>query len=110
VLSHSKSEQCKNVVRWLTKDTVPAYVSSLHKIGLWARENAYGQKILTILNQSMDIAEGLTLKVLTDKITLRVLDKNMLETVMPCSGTDGGYKVFVLPALPAWSMLLAVTE
>jgi hypothetical protein len=110
VLSHSKSEQCKNVVRWLTKDTVPAYVSSLHKIGLWARENAGGQKILTILNQSMDIAEGLTLKVLTDKITLRVLDKNMLETVMPCSGTDGGYKVFVLPALPAWSMLLAVTE
>lgn len=110
VLSHAKSEQCKSVVRWLTKDALPAYVSSLHKVGLWARANNGGQKILTLLNQSMDTAEGLSLKVLTDKNILRVLDKNMTETVVPCTATEGVYKVFVLPALPAWSMAMAVTE
>ncbi|MEI6579569.1 MAG: hypothetical protein WCN92_08935 [Eubacteriales bacterium] len=110
VLSHSKAEQCKNVIRWLTKDTIPAYVSSLHKVALWSRENTGGQKILTLLNQSMDPAENLTLKVLTDKNNLRVLDKNMVETLVQSIGTDGDYKIFHLPVLPAWSMLLAVTE
>mgnify|MGYP001321865744 CR=1 FL=1 len=110
VLSHAKSEQCKSIVRWLTKDTLPAYVSSLHKVGLWARANNNGQRILTLLNQSMDTAEKLTLKVLTKKNTLRTLDKNMTETVVPCTGTDGVYKVFVLPALPGWCMMLAATE
>ncbi len=110
VLSHSKSEQCKNVIRWLTKDTVPAYISSLHKVGLWARENAGGQKIITLLNQSMDTAENAALKVLTNYSKLRVTDKNMTETVVSCSGEDGDYRVFRLPALPVWSMALAVTE
>ena len=110
VLSHSKAEQCKNIVRWLTRDTIPAYISSLHKIALWAREDENGQKILTLLNQSMDTAEHLTLKVLTNSSKLRITDKNMTETVANCIGTDGDYKVFRLPALPAWSMVLAVTE
>ncbi len=110
VLSHSKSEQCKSVVRWLTKDTVPAYVSSLHKVTLWARSHEAGSKTLTILNQSMDTAENLTIKVLTGNTRLCVLDKNMLTTVVPCAGEDGRYKTFQLPPLPAWSMVLAVTE
>ena len=110
VLSHSKSEQCRQVIRWLTKDTMPAYIASLHKANLWVREDAGGRKVLTILSQSMDAAEGLTVKALTDKNTLCVTDKYMHTTFATTAGCDGKYKIFILPALPPWSMFLAVTE
>jgi hypothetical protein len=58
----------------------------------------------------MDTTENLTVKVLTDNTRLRVLDKNMLETVVICSGEDGNYKTFRLPALPPWSMVMGITE
>jgi len=109
VLSHSKSTQLKSVARWLTRDTLPAYVASLHKISLWARENS-SETVLTLLNQSMDPAEGALLKVLTQKTRLRLLDKEMRETVADCIGADGPYRLFRLPRIAPWSVLLAVTQ
>lgn len=110
VLSHSKAEQCRSVVRWLTRDTLPAYVSSLHKVNLWARQSPSGRTAITLINSSMDVAEGLTLQVLTNAAALRVTDKRMRETAVGASGSDGAYNSFVLPALEPWSVYLAVTE
>lgn len=109
VLSHSKSSQCRSVARWLTRDTLPAYIASLHKIGLWAREDS-GETIITLLNQSMDPARGALLKVLTHKTRLRLLDKDMREQAADSIGSDGPYRMFRLPEIPPWSVLLAVTE
>ena len=35
--NYSKSAQLKTVFRWLSRDTLPAYVASYHKINLWVR-------------------------------------------------------------------------
>lgn len=109
VLSHSKASQCRSVVRWLTRDTLPAYIASLHKIGLWAREDG-GETTLVLLNQSMDPARGALLKVLTQKTRLRLLDQEMREHPADSIGAEGPYRLFRLPEMPPWSVLLAVTE
>jgi len=109
VMSHAKATQCKSLMRWLAGDALPAYIASLHKIGLWAREDS-DSKTLTLLNQSMDPAGGALLKVLTQKTRLKLLDKEMREQVAESIGADGPYRIFRLPEMPPWSVLLAVTE
>ena len=109
LLSHSKSSQCRSVARWLTRDTLPAYVATLHKIGLWAREEG-GETTLILLNQSMDPAEGALVKVLTQKTRLRTLNKEMREQTIDSIGGDGPYRLFRLPSVAPWSVLLAVTQ
>jgi hypothetical protein len=110
VLSHAKSEQCKRIARWLTQDKLPAYVSSMHKVNLWVREGRFGQKVLTLLSSSMDVAEGLTVKVLTGSGAMKFTDRTLHRTVIAASGQDGAYKVFVLPNLEPWNVYLATLE
>lgn len=108
VQTHAKSAQCRNIVRWLTRDRIPAYVCSLHKANLWVREDAAGRKILTLLTASMDAAQGLRLCVLTGSETLRITDKSMRTAPVPSSDIGGGYRMFTLPRLDPWSVYLAV--
>ncbi|HSL03157.1 MAG TPA: hypothetical protein VK901_06420, partial [Nitrospiraceae bacterium] len=41
--SLSKTSQMKAVMRWLSRDRLPAYVASYHKVNLWAREPQRGR-------------------------------------------------------------------
>lgn len=108
VLSRSKAGQCRRVARWLSREALPAFVSSLHRVNLWARETDDGRMALTLLNGSMDAAEGLTLCVRTESETLTVTDMRMNTAAVAASGTDGAYRVFALPAMAPWSICLAV--
>jgi hypothetical protein len=110
VLNHSKSGQCRQIARWLTRDSLPAYISTLHRANLWVRDGKDGQKVLTLLVSSFDEATGLKLMVFSESDTLRLYDKRMRETAVKSSGSDGRYREFTLPTLAPWSMYLAVTE
>ena len=107
--SYSKANQYKNLIRWLAKGTIPAYVSSLHKANLWVRRDSV-KSILTILSSSMDPAEKMTVNVLTTSDKLKVMSRYMAETTVNSTATDGNYKVFELPVLEPWNIYLAVTE
>jgi len=105
----AKSSQLKSIMRWLSRDTLPAYVSSFHRVNLWPRVREDGGIALALLNASLDVAENMELCVLTSKDSLTVVDMQCKETKVPSTRTDGPYKCFVLPSVEPWNLRLAVT-
>jgi len=107
--SLSKSTQMKSITRWLSKDNLPAYVSSFHRVNLWVREPDDGTVAMTLTNSSLDPAVKVSLRVLTDKTTIDVFDMNCRAQTIPSTGTDGPYRKFVIPHIDPWQMRLVVT-
>ena len=104
----SKSAQVKSVLRWLSKDTLPAYVASFHKVNLWVSEPEGGKIALALTNSSFDPAEELTLMLRTESDEVRVFDMECRETAVRAAATDGPYRRFVLPPIAPWQMRLVV--
>jgi hypothetical protein len=98
----------KAVMRWLSRDRLPAYVASYHKVNLWAREPDGGHIALALLNASFDAADGLDLAIATTTDEARVFDMQGKERVVRASHSDGPYRRFVLPAVEPWTMRLVV--
>jgi hypothetical protein len=108
--SFSKTSQMKAVFRWLSKDSLPGYIGSFHKISLWLREPQNGKIALAFANFSFDAAKNLILKLKTDRDVIRLYDMQCNETEIRSSGTDGPYREFVIPQVGAWQICLAVAE
>lgn len=108
--NRSKSSQIKSVMRWLSKDRLPGYVESFHKINLWVRQPEDGQIALALTNSSLDTAEDAVLLLRTDCNRIRVWDMQCKETTLMAAATDGPYHKFVLPGVGPWQMRLVVTE
>jgi hypothetical protein len=104
----SKASQLKSVLRWLSKDTLPAYVASFHRVNVWAREIGPRRYAIVLLNAYLDPAEGLEIAVRTDQKKLECYDQTCARTAVAASGQDGPYTRFVLPTLPPWGMALLV--
>lgn len=102
----AKAAQFKAIMRWLSRDTLPAYVASFHRANLWVRVRDNGAIAMALLNASLDPAEKLELNVLTSKDTLRVTDMQCRETQVTASQTDGPYKRFTLPSIEPWTFRL----
>ncbi|MBN2295475.1 MAG: hypothetical protein JXM70_23800 [Pirellulales bacterium] len=106
----SRSTQMKSITRWLSKDTLPGYVTTYHKVNLWIRQPLDRKIALALNNSAFDPAEGLKLALLTDRDTITVYDMDGKSTSIKSSGNDGPYRTFVLPRIPAWESRLVVTE
>lgn len=107
--SLAKSSQMKAIMRWLSKDRLPGYIASFHKMSLYIREPDAGQVALAFSNDSFDPAENVVLMLRTDQSRIRVFDMNCKETIVEASGTDGPYRKFVIPQVEPWEMRLVVT-
>ncbi len=108
--NRSKSSQMKSVFRWLSKETLPGYIASFHKINLWIRQPENGKTALAFTNSSFDPAKNVTLRLHTENKTIKLYDMACRETVIHSSGTDGAYQKFVIPEVGAWEIRLAVSE
>lgn len=108
--SLSKSAQMKAVMRWLSKDRLPAYVASFHKINLWVREPSQGAIAMALTNSCLDVAREVAVLALTNKERIRVFDMSGAESQVRASGTDGPYRRFVIPAIGPWEMRLVVAD
>jgi hypothetical protein len=106
----SKSAQMKSVLRWLSKDSLPAYVDSYHKVNLWVSEPDGPNLALALTNSSFDAAENLTLVLRTDAGEIRVFDMRCREVTIRADATDGPYRKFVLPSIGPWQMRLVVVQ
>ena len=106
----SKSTQMKTVFRWLSKDSLPAYIASFHKINLWVREPNEGKIALAFSNTSFDAAKDVCLMLKTEKKTIKLYDMDCGETTIMSSGTDGPYQKFLIPEVGPWQMRLVVNE
>jgi hypothetical protein len=100
----------KSVFRWLSKDSLPGYISSFHKMNLWIREPENGRIALALANSSLDPATDVVLMLKTEKRTIRVYDMECHESIVNASGEDGPYRRFVVAKVDSWQMRLVVCE
>ncbi|MGA2255837.1 MAG: hypothetical protein ABSG53_14420 [Thermoguttaceae bacterium] len=107
--SLSKSAQMKSIARWLSKDQLPAYVASYHKVNLWARQPPSGCLAIALVNTSFDSADDLSLALLTRADQITVYDMEGKAQVVRVAGRDGPYHQFTLPHVPSWSACLVTT-
>ena len=103
----SKSMQMKTLCRWLSRDRMPAYVSSFNKVALWCRHDADGQLIIPLSNASLDAVSGVRLHVL-DNRQFRMMHIDGREENVNSSARDGVYTVLELPKLGPWEMVMLV--
>ncbi len=106
----SKTSQMKAVMRWLSRDRLPAYVASFHKANVWARPSGEGGLVIAVTNSSFDAADGLCLALRTDHKSIRVVNMAGDATVVDTATEDGPYRCFTLPPMAPWTMCLVVTE
>ena len=104
--SLSKTSQMKALCRWLSKDTLPAYVSSFHKAAVWCRRDDAGRPAILLLNAATDPAGRLTLHVQGDIGTLTVTSANLKTKAIVRRKQDGPYSVFALPQVAPWEPVL----
>jgi hypothetical protein len=106
----SKSSQMKSVFRWLSKDSLPGYVASFHRINMWIRRPQSGKPVIAFTNSSFDPARDVILMINTDSRSIKVFDMKCRETIIRSTGTEGAYQKFILPYIDSWKMCLAITE
>ena len=106
----SKSSQMKSVFRWLSKETLPGYIASFHKVNLWIRQPENGKTALAFTNSSFDPAKNVTLMLRTENKTIKVYDMACKEMLIQSSGSDGAYQKFVIPEVGAWEIRLVISE
>lgn len=102
VHSLSKSSQVKTIMRWLSRDTMSAYVSSFHRINLWFRDHTNGRTALALTNSSLDPASDVKLMIRTDKSQITVFDMVCRPSVVVASESEGPYRGFVIPRFNPW--------
>ena len=106
LLGLPKTSQLKSLMRWLSRDALPAYVDSYHKANLWVRETPGGGVAAVLLNRGFDPAENLTLALRADAGEIRVYGMDCTDTTTSRSGTDGHHALFVLPSIEPLGMRL----
>lgn len=104
--SLAKATQMKRVCRWLSRDTIPAYVASYHRINLWARDLGRGRIAVVLINASMDPARAPVLAVRTGTRAARICDMQCATRTVPAALADGPYRHFKLPTIPPWNLVL----
>ncbi len=108
VHSLPKSSQMKSIVRWLSRDRLPAYAASYHKVNLWVRRQPGGRLAIAFVNASFDPAEELVLCVLTESERATAIDMDANELVLKKTGGDGPYARFAIPFVEPWSARLVL--
>lgn len=101
-----KTVQLKSVVRWLSRDKLPAYIESYHKINLWARGTEADTTAVALLNPSLDPARDVVLMLRTAQTEISVYTMACERTTVQATRVDGPYHRFVLPTIRCWQMVL----
>ncbi len=100
-----KSTQMKELCCWLSRNTLPAYVRSFHKIALWCRRQANGQLVIPLVNASLDPVTGVEICVRkSGRYQLEHLDGR--EEQLKASQRKGDYTVLAMPPLKPWEFAL----
>jgi hypothetical protein len=105
-----KSTQLKSIMRWLSRDRLPGYVRSFHKVTPLIRKSENGEVALALANANFDPAEKVELLLRTDQKTLTAIDCRGKRTKIDFDGTDGPYRRFVIPRIEPWEVQLVISE
>lgn len=109
--NHGRQMQLKNVLRWLSKDRLPAYISSYERAHIWVREpDAEGNLSMLVYNANYDDSENMTVKIRTESKEIAVYDKSCKPMILSTTETDGPYHEFAIPVVRAWDVILLTTR
>lgn len=94
-----RSIHLKNICRWLSKDSLPAYIKSFHRMLIWARGNG-----IFVANIAMEDATDAEIAIKTESEFCEatvIKGANIINTVkIEAKSEENGYKVFKLPEIP----------
>lgn len=109
--SLSKTNQLKTLCRWLSRETLPAYLESYARALLWCRRDAKNQTALMALNISLD-AQDMTIRVRREADaagqSMVCVRMDGSEISLQPTDYDGRYAAYVVPDLGAWQAALLV--
>ena len=104
-----RSVHVKNVVRWLSGDSLPAYLDSFHRAAVWSRGNA-----AFVANMSMEEAENvrLCLRTTARRVSAVITCGSRITGRMTLDSAEniGGYAVFVIPGIPITGTALIIQD
>jgi hypothetical protein len=106
----SKSSMMKSLFRWLSKETLPAYIDSFHKINLWARRTIENKQAIALLNTSLDSVENVELMIKNDSQEMVLYDMGCKSATIESIERDNSYRKFMLAEIPSWQMVLVCEE
>jgi len=102
----AKVGQMKSVVKWLSHDTLTVVIETFAKVITWVRTNADGDKVVILLNGSLDPVSTLKIKVRSNASGFRLLtlgEKEEKEVQTEQTG-EADYVRVILKDVDAWSM------
>ncbi len=99
----------KALVRWLSGETLPAYVDSFAKVALWCRRDAQGQPALLVLNASMDDLHDVRLCIRDTRDLFWAANMDDPQGVtqgVPQVDIVGEYGVYEIAEIRAWEAMV----
>jgi hypothetical protein len=103
--SPAKTSQLKAVCRWLSRDTLPACVTSYAKVAVWCRRDPRGRQAILLLNASLDPLPSVDL-ILQDAGPLELTRAGGQTEELRMTGMDGPYTRFATPNVGPWETVL----
>ena len=100
----AKTSQMKSLCLWLSRDRLPAWISSFHKMAIWCRRDSDGNPVVAIMNVSLDTATNATLMLRGQRSELSLLRCGGGHATVTASGRDGEYRIFTMPPIMPWEM------
>ncbi len=110
VFSLAKTSQLKALCRWLSRDTLLAYVASYEKASLWCRRDSAGHSALLLLNTSLDTLARLVMHVRDGGAAMALTRTDCSSEVLARSGYDGPYAIYETENLKPWEVVLLTQE
>lgn len=105
--------QLKNIFRWLSHDTLPAYFASPVRAAVWARKTLQGEPGACVANLESDRLCGAKLRIrggAEEALFVYTDTDTVTECTLPCEDCGGGYCEITLPELPPLSAGFAVLK
>ena len=104
-----RSIHMKNVIRWLSKDTLPCFVKSFHRTSVWSRGRA-----VFAANTATEPAENISICIKTNvkkaAVTISSGSKITKQNIICAAGTQNGYSEFIIPEIPIIGTALITIE
>ena len=107
--NHGKSSQIKNVLRWLSRDRLPAYVDSFHLIHIRARVLENNEIVLALINTTYDKADNVNIFVNTTKNIVELVNQHNEKTSLRSYADAPEGKIFQIPQIEPYSICLLMT-
>jgi hypothetical protein len=109
-----KARQIKNIFRYLSKNTLPAYVESWRRVFCWARQLDGGRISVALINASLEYLKDTVVMIRAPGTASETpcIAYSMKCEELPCTPvpekSGSGYNAFAVPSIPPWQMVLLI--